>query len=131
MHEALLRGLEPGQVMWMAAQGRSLWPLLRDGDVLKVLRTSEFQVGDVAVVALPGGVLAAHLVVQTEPLQTASTAGLEDPPALEGLARVVGFRRAGREHAFPRSRALGAWPWLARRLKRVTVLRSWVRRLRD
>jgi mycothiol synthase len=136
IHEALLRGLPEGGVMWLAAAGRSLWPLLRDGDSLRVVRvTGEAALapGDVAVVKLPSGVLAAHLVVSTAPLQTASTAGVPDPLPLEPLARVTGFRRGELVRPWPRATRLVLrwWPASARQLKRVPGLRALVRRLRD
>ncbi|MFZ5441912.1 MAG: N-acetyltransferase, partial [Myxococcota bacterium] len=98
IHEALLRGLPEGGVMWLRAAGRSLWPLLREGDSLRVVRVARAEAlrpGDVAVVKLPSGILAAHLVVSSAPLQTVSTAGVLDPQPLEPLGRVTGFRRAG------------------------------------
>ncbi len=135
IHEALLRALAPGAVMWLQAAGRSLWPLLRDGDSLRVERVAADQLrpGDVAVVKLPGGVLAAHVVVGTAPLQTASTAGVLDPQPLEGLARVTGFRRGGVVRAWPRELGLGLrfWPGAARVLKQLPLTRAVVRRLRD
>ncbi len=135
IHEALLRGLAPGGVMWLQASGRSLWPLLRDGDSLRVVRVeaSALRTGEVAVVKLPTGILAAHVVVSTSPLQTASTAGLLDPLPLEGLARVTGYRRDGVVHPWPADvrHALRWWPGAARALKRVPGLRFVVRLLRD
>jgi len=134
IHEALLRGLAPGAVMWLQASGRSLWPVLRDGDSLRVERVdpASLREGDVAVVKLPGGVLAAHLVVSTQPLQTASTAGILDPLPLEGLGRVTGFRRNGVVRPWPRNlrQVLRFWPSAARVLKRVPLVRGVVRRLR-
>lgn len=131
IHESLLRGLEPGRVMWLAAAGNSLWPLFRDGDSLKIERSTDFRVGDVAVVKRPDGILAAHLVVAVEPLITASTAGIEDPQPLEGLGRVVGYRRAGVEHSFSNRLAFGAVPAIARLIKRLPLVRSLIRSIRD
>lgn len=135
IHEALLRGLAPGGVMWLQASGRSLWPLLRDGDSLRVERVDAqaLERGDVAVVKLPGGVLAAHVVIETSPLTTASTAGIVDVGPVEGLARVTGYRRDGVVHAWPRDLrlVLRHWPKTARALKYLPWLRGVVRRLRD
>jgi hypothetical protein len=134
LHEALLRGLAPGGVMWLKAAGNSLWPLLRDGDSLKVERVSEAQLhlGEVALVKLPSGILAAHLVAGLAPLRTASSVGVLDPLPLEALGRVVGFRRDGVERDWPAwSRlALRFLPVSARALKRVPLSRRLVRRLR-
>ena len=108
IHEALLRALPAGGVMWLKAGGISLWPLLRDGDSLRVARVldvSGLALGDVAVVKLPSGVLAAHLVVSVTPLHTASTAGVIDPSPAEPLGRVTGFRRGDRVLPWPRARA--------------------------
>lgn len=134
LHESLLRGLAPGAVMWLRASGNSLWPLLRDGDSLRVERTDEasLRVGEVAVVKLPGGVLAAHLVASRAPLQTASSVGVLDPQPLEALGRVTGYRRAGVVHEWP---AVGRWvlrwvPPTSRVLKRLPLLRRVVHWLR-
>lgn len=122
--------------MWIPAAGKSLWPLLRDGDSLRVQRVAsaeELRAGDVAVIKRPDGILAAHLVVSCAPLSTASTAGLLDPQPLEALGRVTGFRRAGRVLPWPASLSLALryWPGLAVRFKHLPPLRALVRRLRD
>jgi len=132
VHEALLRGLAPGGVMWLRASGNSLWPLLRDGDSLRVERTSWLRLGEVAVVKLPSGVLAAHLVASLDPLQTSSSVGVLDPLPLEPLGRVTGFRRDGVVHAWPETsrwvlRFLPATSWA---LKRVPLARRVIRLIR-
>lgn len=135
VHETLLRGLTPGAVMWLKASGKSLWPLLRDGDSLRVQRIAEADLrpGHVAVVKLPAGVLAAHLVVSLDPLATASSVGVLDPGPVEALGLVTGFRRGGVEHDWPElSRLLLRWvPGAARAAKRVPLSRTLVRLLRD
>ena len=134
MHEALLRGLAPGGVMWLKAAGNSLWPLLRDGDSLKVERVTEasLHLGEVAVVKLPSGVLAAHLVAGLEPLRTSSSVGVVDPLPVEALGRVIGFRRGGVVHAWPRAtRLVLRWlPPAARALKRLPLSRRLARKVR-
>lgn len=135
LHEALLRGLAPGGVMWLKAAGNSLWPLLRDGDSLKVERvSSELQLheGEVAIVKLPSGILAAHLVAGLKPLRTASSVGVLDPLPLEALGRVIGFRRDGVERDWPAlSRlVLRFLPMTARALKRLPLTHRLVRRAR-
>ncbi len=134
VHEGLLRGLSPGAVMWLRASGNSLWPLLRDGDSLRVERAdvTTLQRGDVAVVKLPAGVLAAHLVVSLEPLQTSSSVGVLDPQPLEALGRVVGFRRGAHVYGWPESGRLllRFLPATARLLKRLPLARRTVRLLR-
>jgi hypothetical protein len=134
VHEALLRGLAPGGVMWLKAAGNSLWPLLRDGDSLKVERVTEASLhpGEIAVVKLPSGVLAAHLVAGLEPLRTSSSVGVVDPLPVEALGRVIGFRRGGVVHAWPgSSRLVLRWlPPVARALKRLPLSRRLARKVR-
>ncbi|MDP2269259.1 MAG: hypothetical protein Q8N23_01955 [Archangium sp.] len=134
VHEQLLRGLQPGAVMWLRASGQSLWPLLRDGDSLRVERVegTSLRLGEIAVVKLPNGVLAAHLVASLDPLQTASSVGVLDPQPVEALGRVVGFRRDREVHELPASGRLllRFLPATSRALKRLPLLRQLVRVLR-
>lgn len=135
MHEALLRASPIGAVMWLKAGGKSLWPLLRDGDSLRVQRVNETSLnpGDIAVVKLPGELLAAHIVVSTSPTRTASSVGVVDPPVLEVLARVTAFRRGDVLHEWPSyaSPALRWLPQTSRVLKQLPGLRQLVRFVRD
>ena len=134
VHEQLLRGLQPGAVMWLRASGQSLWPLLRDGDSLRVERVEgpSLRLGEIAVVKLPNGVLAAHLVASLEPLQTASSVGGLDPQPVEALGRVVGFKRNGAVRKWPASvrLVLRFLPQTSRVLRRFPLARRLVRRLR-
>ncbi|MBL8914892.1 MAG: hypothetical protein JNM17_29575 [Archangium sp.] len=134
-HEALLRALTPGAVMWIPAAGNSLWPLLFDGDSLRVERVSQgaLRRGELAVIKRPDGILAAHLVVSADPLITESTAGVRDPLPLEALGRVTAFRREGRVIPIPESLALALrwWPLAARVAKRVPLVPTLVRALRS
>lgn len=118
--------------MWLRAAGNSLWPLLRDGDSLKVERATRVRLGEIAVVKLPSGVLAAHVVVSLGPLQTSSSVGVFDPQPLELLGKVTGFRRAGVVHAWPEvSRLLLRFlPPAARALKRLPLARQVVNLIR-
>ncbi|MDP3503329.1 MAG: hypothetical protein Q8S33_23545 [Myxococcales bacterium] len=133
--EALLRALPPGQRMWLRAGGKSLWPLVLDGDQVHVERGDEraLRRGDLALVVNPQGQLVAHLVEQTGPLVTVSSVGVVDPPAREVLGRVVAVRRGAVTLALPRGAhlALRQVPRLSRALKRLPGLRHLVRRLRD
>lgn len=135
MHEALLRASPIGAVMWLKAAGKSLWPLLRDGDSLRAQRVeaSSLHPGDIAVVKLPSGVLAAHIVVSVEPIRTASSVGVEDPLPLEVLARVTAFRRNDVVHEWPSyaAPALRLLPGASRALKTLPGLRRLVRLVRD
>ncbi len=128
----LLLALEPGQTLWLSAAGQSLWPLVLDGDSLKVERCDETGVaaGDVAVIDAARS-LVAHIVVQVGPVVTASSVGVRDALA-PVVGRVVAVRRAGRTVSLPRSarHAVRLVPGLALVLKRSTVLRAVVRRLR-
>lgn len=133
--EALLRALPFGQRMWLRAGGRSLWPLVLDGDQVQVLREDEsaLRPGDIALVVNPAGALVAHLVKSTGPLVTVSSVGVVDPPAKEVLGRVVAVRRGALRLSIPRGAhlALRQVPRVSSVLKRVPGLRSLVHRLRD
>lgn len=135
MHPELLRALPPGGIIWLRAGGKSLWPLLRDGDSLRVERCGEADLspGDVAVVAFPDGRLVAHLVVQRAPLRTASSVGMLDPLPVEALGRVTAFKRAGRVWPWPRrlNLALRWLPSAARLAKHLPGARALVHAARD
>jgi mycothiol synthase len=130
----LLRSLSPGQAMWLPAQGNSLWPLVRSGDVLQVRRDAEAALapGDIALLEYPGA-LVAHLVVRVKPLTTASSVGVVDPPALGVLGRVVALRRHGVRVGIPgwTRPALALVPALAGWARRVPGAQRLVRWLRD
>ena len=133
--EALLRAFPAGQRMWLRAGGRSLWPLVLDGDQLQVERGDEvgLQRGDLALVVNPAGQLVAHLVEAVSPLVTVNAVGTVDAPAREVLGRVVAVKRGGLRLTLPRGAhlALRQVPVVARALKRVPGLRALVRRVRD
>ncbi len=128
---ALLRQLPAGGTLWVRGLGQSMWPVLRGGDAVQVLRCGEEAVapGDIAVLAREDGGLTAHFVVGTAPVRTASFLGREDPAA-ELLGRVIRLRTRGVELPLsPRVRPLlrggqslvaaawrnpllrGAWRW--------------------
>ncbi|MBZ4420959.1 GNAT family N-acetyltransferase [Myxococcus sp. RHSTA-1-4] len=90
----VLEALPPGQRLWVRGAGRSLYPLLRGGDSVRVLRCGPGAMsrGDVALVR-QGRQLVAHVVVSTEPWATASLVGGMDPPGGVTLGRVVAVRR--------------------------------------
>jgi mycothiol synthase len=108
-----------------------MWPVLRSGDAVQVLRCGEDAVapGDIAVLVREDGGLTAHIVVRTAPVRTASLLGREDAAA-ELLGRVIRLRTRGVElPVSPRVRPLlrggqslvsaawrnpllrGAWRW--------------------
>ncbi len=133
-YKALLEQLQPGQVLWMKAGGNSLWPILLQGDSLRVQRCVERDVvrGDVAVVEDVQGRLVAHLVVQTGPVRTASSNGREDAPPRAVLGRVTAVRRGRVALPLPRRLApvLGALPAASRLVRRVPGAARLVRALR-
>ena len=98
----VLRQLPEGRTLWVRGLGRSMWPLLRSGDSLQVLRCAAEAVapGDVAVLLRADGGLTAHLVTGTSPVRTASLLGKEDPSA-ELLGRVIRVRTRGVEVPVP------------------------------
>jgi mycothiol synthase len=95
-HLELLERLPRGSTLWIAGLGRSLSPLLRSGDGLKVLRCApdEVRPGDLAVVRRDGG-LTAHLVDSVSPLSTSSLLGRRDPAGGQLLGRVIAVRARG------------------------------------
>lgn len=99
---AVLVASPPGTRLWVRGLGRSMWPLLRSGDSLQVLRCGADAVapGDVAVLLRADGGLTAHLVTGTSPVRTASLLGREDPSA-ELLGRAVRVRTRGVEVPLP------------------------------
>ncbi|AKJ06934.1 hypothetical protein ATI61_105102 [Archangium gephyra] len=98
----VLRQLPEGGRLWVRGLGRSMWPLLRSGDSLQVLRCAAEAVapGDLAVLLRADGGLTAHLVTGTSPVRTASLLGREDPSA-ELLGRVIRVRTRGVELPVP------------------------------
>ncbi|MFP2925308.1 hypothetical protein ACLESO_08835 [Pyxidicoccus sp. 3LG] len=64
----VLESLPPGQRLWVRGAGRSLYPLLRSGDAVRVLRCGPGLLarGDVALMR-HGRQLVAHVVVSTQP----------------------------------------------------------------
>ncbi len=133
--EGLLRALNPGQRIWLSAAGKSLWPLVLDGDSVQVERGPEglLRRGDVALFVSRSGDWVAHLVESVSPLVTVSSVGVVDAPAREVLGRVVAVRRGRFTVRLPRAAAEVLWrvPKVARELRRVPGLRLVVRRLRD
>ena len=109
----VLEALPPGQRLWVHGAGRSLYPLLRGGDSVRVLRCGPGSMarGDVALVRL-GRQLVAHMVVSTRPWLTASLVGGVDPPGGVTLGRVVAVRRG--QLVLPLPRPLRPAMWAAR-----------------
>jgi hypothetical protein len=81
--------------MWIRGLGRSMLPVLLQGDLLRVQRCAEaeLELGDIAVTRQSGGPLVAHLVTAKRPLETRGfLSATPDLPA-QVLARVVAVRR--------------------------------------
>jgi hypothetical protein len=95
---ALFRALPPGRGLWVTGFGRSMWPLLGDGDVLHLLRADEadLHAGELVVCVLPGGKPAVHLLLSHSPRRTAGLFRQDDPTAEALLGRVAAVRRGER-----------------------------------
>lgn len=93
----LLEALPYGKVIWLAARGRSMVPLLRTGDALLARRCLESDLvpGDIAVLRLPGVGLLAHLVTKVAPLSTSSLQGVEDAGPGQVLGKAIALRVRG------------------------------------
>lgn len=94
----LFRALPPGRGLWVTGFGRSMWPLLREGDVLHLVRADEAELlaGDLVVCVLPGGKPAVHLLLSRSPRRTAGLFRADDPTAEALLGRVASVRRGAR-----------------------------------
>lgn len=99
----LLAALPPGRTLWVTGLGRSLYPLLRSGDSVRVLRCSpeDVAVGDLCVLRTARGGLVGHLVDSVAPVRTTSFLGKEDQPGTV-LGRAVALRRSGLVVPLPR-----------------------------
>src|SRR4051794_32928973 len=87
--------LPVGRRVWLRGLGRSMSPVLRSGDSLRVERClpSTLRRGEIAVLRSTGDRLIAHLVIGTSPLRSSTFLGLEDPDGAEVLGRVIAVRR--------------------------------------
>lgn len=124
-----------GKALWLHAVGRSMFPILRSGDALQVLRceVSALAKGDIAVAQRSDGALIAHLVRATRPFSTTSFLGLADEDAGVFLGKAIAVRRGTTRLAIPRG---GRWAlWLlhlgAAAAYRSPRARAAGRRLRD
>ncbi|WP_163786257.1 GNAT family N-acetyltransferase [Myxococcus vastator] len=119
----VLEALPPGHRLWVRGAGRSLFPLLRAGDSVRVMRCGpgSLEAGDVALMR-QGRELVAHMVVSTRPWRTASLLGAPDAPGGVTLGRVVALRRGRWVLPLPRPLRLAqqaastAWAWPQTRL---------------
>jgi hypothetical protein len=116
----LRQSLRAGQAVTIRTHGRSMWPILQDGDMLQVepCELAEVQVGDILVCERSADLVVHRLI---EPVAaTLLTKGdamlFPDPAHQPGalLGRVVAITRQGRERRFDRGWRQGAGPWLAR-----------------
>jgi mycothiol synthase len=106
----VLEALPPGHRLWVRGVGRSLYPLLRGGDSVRVLRCGPGAMarGDVALVR-QGRRLVAHVVVSKEPWGTAPLVGGLDVPGGVTLGRVVAVRRGAWVVPLPRPFRPALW----------------------
>ncbi|WP_434299269.1 GNAT family N-acetyltransferase [Corallococcus exiguus] len=90
----LLAALPFGHRLWVRGMGRCLYPLLRSGDAVRLLRCGPERLarGDVALVR-HGPRLAAQVVLSTEPWVTESLLGGTDVAGGELVGRIVALKR--------------------------------------
>ncbi|WP_426745248.1 GNAT family N-acetyltransferase [Myxococcus faecalis] len=107
----VLRALPPGQKLWVRGVGGGLFPLLRAGDSVRVLRCGPDATarGDVVLVR-QGRMLTAQVVVATQPWSTAPLLGAEERSDGELLGRAVALRRG--RWLLPLPRPLGPALWV-------------------
>jgi mycothiol synthase len=117
-----LEALPPGQRLWVRGAGRSLSPLLRGGDAVRVLRCGPegLSRGDVALVR-QGRQLVAQVVVSTRPWRTASLLGRGEGADGVALGRVVAVRRG--PWVLPLPRPFSPALWMTQR----TLSAAWAR----
>lgn len=91
----LFRTLPPGRGLWVTGFGRSMWPLLKDGDSLHLVRADEadLHTGDLVVCVLPRGQPAVHLLLSHSPRRTAGLFRQDDPMAEALLGRAAAVQR--------------------------------------
>ncbi len=91
----VLKASPEGATVWLAVRGRSMAPLLRSGDKLKIYRCGQrsLEKGDIAILLRSDGMLVAHLVTCPEPLQTSTYWGEADVLPAEPLGRAIAVRR--------------------------------------
>ena len=90
-----LEALPIGAGLQVRAIGHCMTPLIRSGDILAVRRCGAGSVaeGDIAIVRTADRRFLAHLVVEAQPLRTATLRGNLDPQPLELLGRVTEVRK--------------------------------------
>lgn len=105
-----------GSSVTLKVLGRSMYPLFRSGDIVRVRRCAEREIGrgDVAVVKNANGRFVAHLVVGTQPVRTATFLGGRDAGEVELLGRVTAILR--RPAVFPLPRIARPLVWALHQL---------------
>lgn len=118
----VLEALPPGQKLWVRGVGQDLFPLLRSGDAVRVLRCGPGSAarGDVVLVR-HGRMLTAQVVVSTGPWETAPLLGGDSRPGGELLGRVVALRRG--RWVLPLVRPFRPAVWATQR----TLATAWAR----
>ncbi|WP_426754386.1 N-acetyltransferase family protein [Myxococcus sp. Y35] len=122
----VLEALPPGHRLWVRGAGRSLAPLLRPGDSVRVMRCGPglLAPGDIALMRQDRE-LVAQVVVSTQPWRTASLLGLADAPGGVTLGRVVAIRRG--RWVVPLPRPFRPALWMAQRAASTAWARPWTR----
>ena len=92
-----LEALPLGASVQVRVVGRCMWPLIRSGDLLLVRRCALDAIvpGDVAVVRTADRRFLAHVVLEVQPLRTATLRAVADPEPLELLGRVTRVSKKG------------------------------------
>ncbi len=123
-----------GDSVTLKVLGRSMYPLFRSGDTVRVRRCAEREVarGDVAVVKSANGKFVAHLVIGTDPVRTSTFLGGHDAGEVELLGRVTSIGRRPAVLPLPRISRPIVWSlhWLAVHWASSERVRSLVRLFR-
>ena len=100
-----------GKTLWLTIVGRSMAPLLRSGDALRVLRCelSALAPGDIAIARRADGALIAHLVRATRPFSTTTFLCRTDDDAGVVLGKAVAMRRGTLKLPIPRGARALLW----------------------
>ena len=109
--ESLLAGWRgTGRTLWLPVRGISMWPLLREGDEIRVefRPENEARVGDIALLAVPGARVAHRLIGRARDGRWIEKGDFNPQAFLvqpgEWLGTVIQRRRGGRERPLGRGR---------------------------
>lgn len=93
-----------GTVAVLRVAGRCMWPILRSGDQVHVVRcaTEDVLPGDIVVVRHESGTFRSHLLTGLSPVRTVTLAGDRDTGTLEVVGRIVQVQRGTKVIPVPR-----------------------------